>query len=240
MIFRKKIQSSIQKIGYSINRYTPPDYRWITNRGIKTVIDVGANEGQFANTINTIIPGVRIHSFEPVKKCYRSLVESNKHLNIATYNFALGDKNYKSIINVSSHSPSSSLLKMADLHKEIFEFSQEHTTEEIEIKTLDSIEPELKIDYNLLIKMDVQGFEDKVIEGGKNTIPKAEILLIETSFKELYEKQVLFDNIYNHVKELGFYFAGNYQQTPDPKDGSILYADSVFIKNRNLGNNKNS
>jgi hypothetical protein len=81
----------------------------------------------------------------------------------------------------------------------------------------------------LLIKIDVQGFERMVILGGIQTIKKAEVLIVEVSFQELYENQVPFDTIYSLLTGLGFTFIGNYDQLLSPKDGSILQADAIFL-----------
>jgi hypothetical protein len=55
-------------------------------------------------------------------------------------------------------------------------------------------------------------------------------LITETSFETLYEGQPLFDNIYQKVVSWGFRYQGTLHQIDNPKDGSVLQADSIFIK----------
>ena len=98
----------------------------------------------------------------------------------------------------------------------------------IQVKKLDDIAPELGELGKFLVKIDVQGFEDRVIKGGLKTLKKADLIIIETSFQELYKGQVLFHGIYELLSELGFVFMGNYSQSYSSKDGSILYAESLF------------
>jgi hypothetical protein len=82
----------------------------------------------------------------------------------------------------------------------------------------------------LLLKLDVQGFEDKVIAGGENVVARAKIIIIEVSFQPLYEGGLLFDDIYRILKERGFAYHGNFDQLLSPKDGRALQADAIFCR----------
>jgi hypothetical protein len=55
-------------------------FKWIRNLDIKTVIDVGANTGQFAAEIHAILPKAAIYSFEPLRECYDFLVDNMSHV----------------------------------------------------------------------------------------------------------------------------------------------------------------
>lgn len=230
----KAIQDFLYSFGLIVKKVRPENNNWLKEENITTVIDIGANTGQFAQRIHNIIPTARICSFEPIQSCYQQLVANTSSLNIKTFNFALGDTNGQVEINISQHSPSSSLLEMADLHKDVFAGTDYSSKETITVKRLDDIAPELAPLGKCLIKIDVQGFEDRVIKGGAETLKKAELIIIETSFQELYQGQVLFNGIYNLLSDLGFEFKGNISQAISPKDGSILYAESLF---RNRVNN---
>jgi Methyltransferase FkbM domain len=89
---------------------------------------------------------------------------------------------------------------------------------------------DLDLAENILIKIDVQGFEDRVIAGGLKTIQMAKLLIVETSFESLYDDQPLFDTIYEMLKRMGLTYHGNFNQFLNPIDGNILQADGIFIK----------
>ncbi len=228
-IFRK----IIQKTGFDLHRYKPkPDkLAWLKDKDIKTVLDIGANTGQFASEIRAILPNAQIYSFEPIRECFEELSSrGDSSGKFKTFNFALGDKNGEMPINKSAYSPSSSILWMSDVHKELFPHTKEHTQEKIEVKQLDGIIPNLNLEREILIKVDVQGFEDKVIIGGVETFKLAKVVLIENSFVELYEDQPLFDNIYEKLKELGFEYRGSLQQKLNKETGEIISEDSIFVR----------
>ncbi len=66
----KFIQDTFYKMGLIVKLVRPDNNLWLQNRNIKTVLDIGANTGQFANLIQKILPQANIISFEPIKKCY--------------------------------------------------------------------------------------------------------------------------------------------------------------------------
>jgi hypothetical protein len=127
-------------------------------------------------------------------------------------------------------SPSSSLLKMAKLHKEAFPGTDGEIIEKISVRRLDGIAGELNIEGNLLIKIDVQGFEDKVIAGGPKTISMAEVIIIESGIEQLYEGQSSFDNVIDSMRKLGFVFKGCWDQMKSPIDGRVLSCDLIFMR----------
>ena len=206
-------------------------YEWLKKKDIHTIFDIGANTGQFASQFQRFFPDAEIYSFEPLKDCYNDLLKEMGHFSkFHAFNFALGDKNGKTQIYHNNFSPSSSLLFMEELHKKAFPYTEKVNIEEINIRRLDDIIDNLYIKDNILIKIDVQGFEDKVILGGEKLISRASVLILETSFQPLYQGQLLFEGIYELVREMGFVYAGSEHTLRSPNDGSILQCDSLFFK----------
>ena len=228
----KLIQRSLFSLGLSVKLARPENFTWLQRRNIDTILDIGANVGQFAIKINAILPQAKIISFEPLKGCYEELITNTAKMNVSALNYALGEEEAEVEINVSKHTPSSSLLDMAQLHKDVYAGTDYAGKEVIKVKRLDDIVDELGDLGKFLVKIDVQGFEDRVIKGGIETIKKADLIIIETSFQELYKGQLLFNGIYNLLNEIGFEFMGNMTQAFNKADGSILYAESIFSNTR--------
>lgn len=94
---------------------------WLKSIGVKTVLDIGANTGQFATSIHQIFPDAMLYSFEPLLNCYEELVTNFKNVSrFQAFNLALGDMSGEVEIYHNNFSPSSSILNMKDLHKESF------------------------------------------------------------------------------------------------------------------------
>jgi len=206
-------------------------FKWIQNMNIKTVIDVGAHAGESALQFHQIFPNAKIYSFEPLHDCFVKLNAAMKDVpNFKSFNLALGDKEGTLDIHRSEWSQSSSLLKMGDLHKEAYPFSSGEILETVQISTLDNVAREWDLDDNVLLKIDVQGYEHKVIMGSRNILNKVKVIIIETSFHELYEGQPLFAVIYELLNRLGFVYSGSWGEMKSPLDGAPLQQDSIFIR----------
>jgi FkbM family methyltransferase len=205
--------------------------RWLKDMAVNTVLDIGANTGQFAKHIREIFPDAMIYSFEPLADCYEDLLTNFKDQpKYQAFNVALGDETAQKNFYRNEFSPSSSFLPMADLHKKNFPYTEKEHVERVEVIRLDDIAKTLNIKMPILVKIDVQGFEDNVIRGGECTISKADIIIIELSIDALYKDQPLFDDIYRTLLNLGFQYRGNYDQLCSPDNGKVLQVDGIFIK----------
>jgi len=104
----------------------------------KTIVDVGANIGQFAVACAKIFPGVAVHSFEPLPHCLKQLDRNAARLGgVRIYPVALGEQAGEATIHVNSHSHSSSILSLGDRHRQAFPGAREIQTIRVPVSTLD-------------------------------------------------------------------------------------------------------
>lgn len=212
-------------------RITAGEYKWLQDSNIKTVLDVGANEGQFAKFIYTILPHSQIYSFEPLPRPFAKLEILKKEIpSLQCYQFAIGSTNGEMDMHSNEFSPSSSLLSMTELHSSTFPYTKNSVLQKVPIRTLDSLLSEMKLQKNILLKIDVQGFEMEVIKGSKELLEKASILIVETSFQELYKDQPLFYEVYKYLVDRNFIYHGNFDQMHSTINGEVLQSDAIFIK----------
>ena len=205
-------------------------FKWLKNYDFKSVLDVGANQGQFAYRIRSLFPEILICSFEPIPGLFDQLNEHFRYDKaFMGFNYALGETEQRHVMYLNEFSPSSSLLELAPEHKKHFNFATKETPVEIRVTTLDKICAGLELPSPVLIKIDVQGYEEQVIAGGSQTLKKCFLVIIEVSFRELYQNQPSFDSIYRKMTTLGFKYVGNFEQLLSPVDGEILQADALFM-----------
>lgn len=206
-------------------------HNWLKNSNIQTVLDIGANVGHFATRINSILPWATIYSFEPLRSSYEQLVFACDEIaSFSAFPFALGDEDGETTIYHNAFSPSSSMLRLSEQLRKNFPFAQNVERQTVEVRRLDDVVSGLDLRNNLLIKIDVQGFEDRVIRGGLSTIRQAKILIVETSFERLYDDQPIFDDIYTSLRRMGFSYNGAFEQLSSPLDGRALQQDSIFVR----------
>jgi FkbM family methyltransferase len=205
---------------------------WLKDSGIRTVIDVGANVGQFTRLIHAVLPAARIYAFEPLPDCYLRLESTRREIpGLTTFNAALGAERGRSVLHRNPYPDSSSLLPMADLHRVQFPFTAGPETDvEVQIETLDGVAEGLAVVPDLFVKMDVQGYEDQVIAGGQRTLASAAMVLVEVSFLELYLGAPTFADVYEQLSTLGFAFRGLIDQLVGPVDGALLAGDALFVR----------
>jgi hypothetical protein len=81
---------------------------------------------------------------------------------------------------------------------------------------------------DILIKIDVQGVEDRVIRGGRAIFSTAALVLVEMSFVHMYEQQPIFDEINDLLRECGLQLAGVKNQIEDPATGQPLFVHCFY------------
>ena len=120
---------------------------------------------------------------------------------------------------------------MAELHKIEFPFTAKFTTESIKVVSLDDYFRDMKFSGNILLKIDVQGLEYKVLLGAKNFLEKVSVLIIESSFANLYEGQHSFEDLFFLLSGAGFRYSGSISSLPSKTTpGLNLQEDSVFLR----------
>jgi FkbM family methyltransferase len=204
---------------------------WLRSLGIQSVIDVGANTGQFATFIASLFPDATIYSFEPLPDCIAQLdLLRAQGYKIRVFPYACGAADSTAIFHRSMFSPSSSMLPMARRHKELFPFTAGGTTTQVEVRRLDELMQEETLTCPLLVKLDVQGYEDRVIQGAGKTLSRATAVLTEVNFEPLYTHQADFDLTYRALVACGFEFRGMWDHTLDETTGLPVFGDALFTR----------
>ncbi len=197
----------------------------------ETIIDVGANTGQFALMISRVFPEAEIYSFEPVPDCFDSLkANTRKVAHCKVFNTALGSEPGRAVFQRSGYTPCSSFLKRNDkLVCEIPE-TEESTSIEVPVDSLDHFFCDEALRPGILLKLDVQGYEREVVKGAAAFLQKVDAVVTEVAFVPQYHDQPLFDDIYTLLRAHGFSYRGNIDQLMCKHTPEILEADALFMK----------
>jgi len=236
MIAQKMIKSLFMKLGYDIVRYAPSSHplarrkRLLESYEINVLLDVGANTGQYGKQLREIGYKGKIISFEPLSDAYKKLVKNAKDdRSWETFNYALGESEGKVDINVAENSYSSSILEMLPCHVKFEPESQYIGKEEIEITALDLIfyslcSPEDK----LFLKIDTQGFENKVIKGAEQSLRFIDTVQLEMSLIPLYKGELLFNEMCSLLHEKEYRLVSIESGFSDSETGQLLQCDGIF------------
>ena len=199
---------------------------------IDTLFDVGANVGQYGKHIRQLGYDQKIVSFEPLQSAFQILQKvSSKDDKWVINNYALGNIAGKSIINVSENSVSSSILNMMTQHLESAPNSKYVSQQEIEVRTLDSIfDTFFNSDSNVMLKIDTQGYEKKVIDGSESSLKNIKIIQLEMSLVSLYESEMLFIDMIKFLEIKGFILFSLEPGYADPVTSQLLQVDGIFVR----------
>ena len=187
---------------------------------IKNIIDIGANFG-YHTLLFSQICSENVYAFEPQIQNFKLLEENliiNKINNVILYNYACGDQNCE--IKMPLISYNNTVINMGDFTPNININEDYSITKSI---ILDEFNFSKKID---LIKLDVQGWEKKVLIGATNLLKTHKpILIVEFEYVQLQKTNTscaeLFDFIRNHDYYI-FYIEYSY-----PSDHLCVHNDAL-------------
>lgn len=192
-----------------------------------TVLDVGANIGQFGLDLRRSGYAGPIESFEPVTESFNRLEKcSLGNQPWAVTKMALGAEPGVSKMNISGNSGlSSSFLRMEDIHEFNFPESKYVGVESVQVSTIDDEINRLKLTPDkIFLKIDVQGFESFVIKGAEKSLPSIPFSFIEVSLRPMYEGELTLREILNMLNSYNHEVIDVFRGVKD-KSGNLLQVD---------------
>lgn len=228
-----------RRLGYDLtprNKAKSPNAQLIAvlkHHRIDTILDVGANVGQYGLRLRKWGYDGRIVSFEPLASAHAILRERaarDPSWSIAP-RMAIGAEDGEIDIQVSAETDMSSILPQNALMKEISPSSEIQTTERVPIRRLDSIVDDFIGESDrLFLKIDTQGFEPEVLKGAEALIPKLIGIQLEMSLVPLYEGELDYLAMTRRLAAAGFtphlILPGYFER----KLARQLEIDGVFIR----------
>ena len=199
----------------------------------RTVIDVGANCGQFALVTRKCFPQAQIVSFEPLvgpANRFRDLFQRDP--GVILHQAAIGPDTGESTFHVAAMDDSSSLLPISSMQDRIFPGTFEIRTEMVKVGRLSTFVASEEIVSPAMLKLDVQGYELQALRGCEELLERFSYVYAECSFMELYSGQALADEIIAWLRAQGWCLNGIYNMTYDRKGKSVqadfLFENSIF------------
>ncbi len=194
----------------------------------RTVVDVGANRGQFLLVAARRFPAAALIAFEPLagpRDVLRRAVPRRRPVRL--FEMALSDRAGTATFHVSRADDSSSLLPIAPVQVSTFPGTDEVAQLPVRTARLDGELSPADLEPPVLLKIDVQGGELEVLEGATGLLPGIDTILVECSFAELYAGQPRADAV---VRFLAGHRFGLHSVGPVTTDrhGRPVQADLVF------------
>lgn len=223
MLIKKIIKKSFEFLGFEIRKKNL-NFDDIYKKKIREnplIFDIGANQGQSIERFKKIFEQPNIHAFEPIKSEFNILKEkyySDK--NITLNNLAVGNiNNQKKIFYVNAKTSTSSFNKLKSNSKWLKTRSKElnistnkfiKESVKINIVTIDNYCLKNNIKRIDILKIDTQGYEDKILEGAQKVLSSGIVSIIELEimFDNVYQKYLTFSKIEKFLIHNNFRLGG--------------------------------
>ena len=231
------LRQLLWKVGYDIVRFRPESHplarrrRLLEHAGVDTVLDVGANIGQFASELRGDL-GWRGHivSFEPLGQAYAALAARAAADPLwDSHHYALGDADGPARMGVAGNSYSSSLLDILSAHVEAAPESAYVGKECITTHRLDTVVATVCPPFaQLYLKLDVQGFERQVLSGAEATLSRVRVLQVEMSLTPLYAGAASFGELHALIEARGLVLFALEPGFARRDSGRLLQVDGLY------------
>jgi FkbM family methyltransferase len=204
----------------------------VREHGIDTVLDIGANVGQFGHTLRREGFTGRVHSVEPLGAAFTELAaRAAADPRWSVERAAVSDAPGTITMNISDNSVSSSVLPILDRHTTAAPGSRYVATEQVPATTVDELVVRNKIEPGrTLLKIDVQGYEKSVLDGASRTLEEFGAVRTEMSLVALYDGQALLPEIIALLGGRGFDLWFVEPGFAEPGTHRLLQLDGVFFK----------
>lgn len=229
----------IRSLGFDLRRFDPEHSdsaqfkQMLSTHGVNLILDVGANAGQYGQSLRDLDFKGHIVSFEPLTEARKSLLRTSENdpmWDIAPQ-AAIGSEDGEVDIHIAGNSVSSSILDMLDAHSSAAPDSVYVGSERVPLRQLDTLAIEYFTTQSVaFLKIDTQGYEDKVLSGATKVLDNVVGLQLELSLLPLYKDQLLFQAMVERLGAMGFDLWSLTSPIIDSRNGRFLQIDATFFK----------
>jgi len=213
---------------YNISKYFIPE----------TVLDIGANVGQFYKEMSKVYPDAYYRLIEANEECEEDLKKLKKG-NVIDINICLLSDAVKEVefyLNKDDKKATGNSVYLENTMFYDVENSVMKTTTTLDKLFPSSYSPSgVEISYAAydLIKIDTQGSEIDIIKGGLTLIQRAKGLIMEVSHKEYNKGSLLYNDVIEYMRDINFEPIEVLEKIYHPITGEHIQDDILFI-NKNI------
>jgi len=185
-----------------------------------TVFDIGAADGSWTREALKVWPQSKFVCFEPLVE-RRSALEAlaaKYPRNVSLQLVGVGDANCELALGVTDFLWDSSFAYGGS------------TSRTVQVRRLDSLYEEGALSRPSFMKIDVQGFERRVVNGGASLLPTVDFVLMECTFIPFCEEMRTLDETIAFMAARGFVPYEFVDFLRRPLDGAMGQCDILFIR----------
>lgn len=236
-MLKKIIQSLFHRLGYQVNKLSsiPMQYVAVENKftmpkaiervaqrniEINTVIDVGASDGRWSES------------------CIMHYPQANYLLIEAQQAHEKGLQAFKALYANANYVIAAAGNKIGEIYFDnsgLFgglaaDVPFEGNCIVVPVTTIDEQVKKYQLQAPYLIKLDTHGYEVPILEGARETLKKANIVIIETYNFQIAKDSLRFWEMCNYMEDLGFLPIDMVDFMHRKKDNAFWQMDTLFIR----------
>lgn len=196
--------------------------RGLAQRGYRpsVIFDVGASDGSWARHARQFWPEATIICFEPLleRRAALEALQAEAVGAVKAHFVGLGDEEAELSLGVSD-----------SLWESSFAYGGSQARM-VQVRTLNNMYSEGLLPAPSMIKLDVQGFERRVLLGGGDVLQHANVVLMECSFFPFCAEMGTIDETIGFMAERGFMPYEFMDFMRRPLDGAMGQCDILFVR----------
>ncbi len=197
-----------------------PQYR------LRTIFDVGSNVGQSADRFLARAPEAELYCFEPITASYRLLAEAyGNNPRVHCFQLAFGADAGRGTMSSEGTLRVNRLLP----HNAV----SEAATEEVRVEMLDGFCRQQAIEHIDYLKIDAEGSDLKVLEGGVAMLTEqaVDVVEVEAGMHPDNHDHVPLEQLKGHLELRGYYLLALYEQVPEQerRAARLRRSNAVFL-----------
>ena len=202
----------------------------VLGRDFRTIVDMGANIGQFARAATMTFPEARIFCFEPLPAAAEALRRNLRDRpQVEVVQAAVSSTDGTGTLYPNAYSQASSLLRLRRQGRPLLAGLHELAPIQVGTARLDSLLAGEELEQPMLLKLDLQGHELEALRGAPATLQKTESVVVETAFDPTYEGEPTFHALSGFLEVAGFGFDRALNFARDTR-GTIFQMDALFTR----------
>jgi len=230
-------KKALRIFGLEVKRYNflnaeePLLKKLMNDLRIQTVIDVGANEGQYGTQLIKNGFTGNIFSFEPLSDPFSVLQRKAKAApNWNAINCAIGEDDAELSINVSENSVSSSFYEVSGNSLKAEPATRIVRKETIGVTSIDKYFKQRNLEKEIWLKLDVQGYELNALKGALQTLRDVKAIQVELSLSPAYIGAPLLVEVVSFIEKQNYEIFTLLPGFRDEKSGRLVQADGIFLR----------
>lgn len=199
----------------------------------RVIVDVGAARGDFSSHAARLFNLDRVILVEArpdAAQALRTRFSSDKRFQISPV--AISDVNGRTVFHVNEEVDSSSLLPVdsALMEKTFGRSFGTSKAIDVETLTLDTLYDRENLTAVDLLKVDIQGAEQRLIAGGTTALARTRAVVMEVNFERFYESAPLFSEIDALMRARGFRLHSLQEARLDATGNWLAYGNALYTR----------